>query len=739
MPLIAKSTTTLLTDAALEARRKIVESAFTVFDWHESGKFGWIECPGIAEHTTESSSKDCCVTIVGDKTGLRCFHHSCTDLVATKSEELQAAFAGLGDLRPLSPEEQHQLEQHRQAEHAVREREQALHDAASTLLPKILSTYRVDLGEFSMTSPTPVSPFPAEHYTQWLQLWNDDDVLWLGEPTDSASDNDDERRREDMKKHFRTVSDWKVAGTLTAPFPFTSPYTFKPGSYHRGKASIIRTRYLVIESDDLAEQDMLAVIRWVAQFTTLRAVLHTGNKSLHAWFDLPLASDGSVDRRWLNEMRIIAPALKLDEKMFSISQPCRVPGFLRDGQAWQRLLWINPDPKIVTPSRLPSSLLRPNTIATATATVTTNMVTAATNTMPPALAPSRRLDEFALGDDNGGCLLGRRFLNRGSDWLFVGQTGVGKTCAELQSSAQWALGRPFLGIEPSGPLKTLIIQSENDDGDIAHYRDNVFKFLGLSDTERKVVCDAVRIITDSSISGEAFVRAFDAVLAGMTDWKPDILMIDPLFAYLGDDVNSSKATATFIRNGLKPIIGRHRVGLMMQHHTNKPVLASNTRKLRGNEMAYSYSGHNDLANAFRAVSVLLSAEEERHFVLHIGKRGSAAGLVDAMGNPTNSVTVKWAEPTQGIGFEVVKTMAVPKSKPTEADLLAICPWATHVPAERLELDATKKLGFPRSEYRVMLAALMAEGKIHRWEIQRKGCRAAIGLSRSPQPSDEHQA
>ena len=51
--------------------------------------------------------------------------------------------------------------------------------------------------------------------------------------------------------------------------------------------------------------------------------------------------------------------------------------------------------------------------------------------------------------------------------LFVGPSGIGKTSASIQQDLLWSTGQPAFGIAPSGPLRILAIQAEDDDGDLS--------------------------------------------------------------------------------------------------------------------------------------------------------------------------------------------------------------------------------------------------------------------------------
>lgn len=92
-------------------------------------------------------------------------------------------------------------------------------------------------------------------------------------------------------------------------------------------------RYLVVESDSLTKDQVGAIFRWLDQAVdlSLRAVVDTAGKSLHGWFEFPTPDA-------LTELKIMLPALGCDSKMFGSSQPCRLPGGLRNGHI-QKLIY----------------------------------------------------------------------------------------------------------------------------------------------------------------------------------------------------------------------------------------------------------------------------------------------------------------------------------------------------------------------------------------------------------------
>jgi hypothetical protein len=65
----------------------------------------------------------------------------------------------------------------------------------------------------------------------------------------------------------------------------------------------------------------------------LVAIVDTAGKSLHGWFRYP-EHEFVVD-----DLKLVLPALQCDPKLFTPSQPVRLPGALRDGK-YQKLVYL---------------------------------------------------------------------------------------------------------------------------------------------------------------------------------------------------------------------------------------------------------------------------------------------------------------------------------------------------------------------------------------------------------------
>lgn len=233
-------------------------------------------------------------------------------------------------------------------------------------------------------------------------------------------------------------------------------------------------------------------------------------------------------------------------------------------------------------------------------------------------------------------LLGHRWLSKGGSCLWVGQTGMGKSSLNAQAAAVWALGMPFFGIKPTRPLRSLIIQAENDDGDIADIARGITNGLGLGNKIAELNQN-VHFAEKTAIAGDGFMPYARRLI---DQFQPDLLWIDPLFAFCGCDVSDQGMMSKFLRLGLQKLAQDTGVCNMVVHHTNKPRAQQPGGPAIG-EDAYSGSGTAEISNWARAV-IRIKKLQGGDFELVAAKRGSRAGLVDSAGKPADSVFIKHA-------------------------------------------------------------------------------------------------
>ncbi|MGD0093967.1 MAG: AAA family ATPase, partial [Planctomycetota bacterium] len=237
------------------------------------------------------------------------------------------------------------------------------------------------------------------------------------------------------------------------------------------------------------------------------------------------------------------------------------------------------------------------------------------------------------------CLLGHRYLCRGGGLLFIGESGLGKSSAIVQAASTWALGNSFFGITPSRPLKSIIIQAENDIGDMSEQVRGVVNGLDLAGAVESLR-ERVILVPECSLTGSAFVQ-FARGLA--LTHKPDLMFADPLLAYLGADVNEQKNVSAFLRNGLNPVGIQVGCGWVIVHHTSKPSRDPKAQtNIRASALSYFGLGSCELTNWARAILVLREIEEDL-YELRATKRGGRAGLRESEApdaGETNAVYIR---------------------------------------------------------------------------------------------------
>lgn len=246
-------------------------------------------------------------------------------------------------------------------------------------------------------------------------------------------------------------------------------------------------------------------------------------------------------------------------------------------------------------------------------------------------------------------VLGNRWLCRGGSCLLVAQTGAGKSALTTQAAMTWALGKDFFGIRPAvGPLRSLVIQSENDLGDVAESVQGTLAGLGFpqhSETARDIG-NKVAYYREAVRTGEDFGKLLrELVLAH----KADLVFVDPLLGFAGIDIADQEQASHFLRHIIQPVLTETGVILFSIHHTTKPKPKAEQTGATSGDLSYLGAGSAELANWHRAVMVLQKdtpAEgqpEQPHFTLRLAKRGGRAGLKDINGDFTTSIPLRHAK------------------------------------------------------------------------------------------------
>jgi len=259
---------------------------------------------------------------------------------------------------------------------------------------------------------------------------------------------------------------------------------------------------------------------------------------------------------------------------------------------------------------------------------------------PPADSPDRLIGKY-------------RYICRGGAAMLVGSAGIGKSSMTIQMCAAWGCGRDFLGIPCAKPLRILLVQAEDDDGDIGEVWDSVRAGLKLGHDEMNMLRENFAIVRDKVNTGEAFLRKLPQYIEAH---NPDLVVLNPLLSFIGGAIDKQEVTSAFLRNGLNRINKDDKFAYLLVHHTNKPQKSDGKSDTNWSEWMYKMSGSAELANYPRAIITLEPAKDEGKFWLRLAKRGTRAGVIAQVGEPNNP---------HGPSYEPTIKLAVKHSRETQ--------------------------------------------------------------------------
>lgn len=269
-------------------------------------------------------------------------------------------------------------------------------------------------------------------------------------------------------------------------------------------------------------------------------------------------------------------------------------------------------------------------------------------------------------------LVGWRWMCRGGNCLWSGGAGYGKSTLMAQFATTWAKNSPCFGVRPVRALKSLIIQSENDDFDVAEQYNGVLSGMDLTAEERELVDKNVIYVRVEAKSGSAFLSDLERLL---NLYRPDLSWIDPLFAFAGCDLMDAAKTGYFLREGLFPLFVKFKCCGNIIHHISKPP-----KEEKGNKATidYQYSafGSSEIQNAFRAVNSIHPINfADQIYKLVFSKRGRRARAKNTDGGVTSQIFIQQSDDPSKIFWSQVEEPEKPKSgkanarKYTEDDVL----------------------------------------------------------------------
>ena len=326
--------------------------------------------------------------------------------------------------------------------------------------------------------------------------------------------------------------------------------------------------------------------------------------------------------------------------------------------------------------------------------------------------------KIQMPDESESSLIQDRYLCRSGGLLLVGPTGIGKSSFVMQLSFSLALGRECFGIKPSQPLRTLLIQAENDDGDIVLMRDGVLRGMKINNVSSLESLHFHRRIDDKS--GLEVCGAIDKYLEQFKECEMpiDLVILDPAFAYIGGDALSQKDVTAFLRNGINPMIRKHNCGIIIVHHTNKPIRSSELgARWSAGDFAYLGAGSAEWANWPRAVLAICNIGSHEIFELSAPKRGANLRWRDGndervysryIAHATGESSIYWREPDKEEVEELLNESGSSSSK-TGREKYPSDKLLEFLPATAEEISSETNM--PVSSVKKLLSKLVKRGAV----------------------------
>ena len=259
-------------------------------------------------------------------------------------------------------------------------------------------------------------------------------------------------------------------------------------------------------------------------------------------------------------------------------------------------------------------------------------------------------------------LLGENWLFRGGWAALIGPTGQGKTSLELQASACWAIGLPFVGIYPEKPLRILIVQIENGELDLHEMASGIVEELAFRDEEIDRLRESLHVLTPSSPTPELFGDG-GAVAVQIRRTKPDLVIIDSLYKWLAKGTAADpEGVVEFIDRLLLPLCREVGCGALVSHHMGRSEV-ERIYNGKGNRMTDHYAGAGGMfvADSARATLLLVPEEAIGQYTLRAAKRGSRIGWRDNEGTKIFEKHIGWS-PGGHIGWRELDSRSVEKER-----------------------------------------------------------------------------
>ena len=477
--------------------------------------------------------------------------------------------------------------------------------------------FKVDLGGVAAV-PT------AQQFTTrelLLNCFKAEDVICI---TNEAGEDEDGRFFPATKGTFQTVQWWidnffgveakdKEMFHAKPQGAWIRINSIKADDYSGRDDSVASFRYVLVEFDTRPKEEQYAIFK--QSNLPISCIVDSGGKSLHAWV--------RVDAKDWEEWKVRR------EQVFAYLSDYEPDEMTKNPSRWSRLggVWRGEREQRI---------------------VELNIGCQNWDEWLSYLESSEVAQEITVDDlydydvDNDPTsVLGNRWLCQGGSLSVIGQSGIGKSSFLMQMAIMLAIGRDFFQIKVHRPFKCIVMQAENDTGDLAEAFKGIVSSMSLSDTEKDLLRKNIKFYRETVKVGESFVKQARRLIVHN---KADFFFADPLLSFAGGNLSEQAYASQFLRNWIQPVLMETKVVWVWLHHTGKPKAKDEVAGATISDLAYSGLGSSELVNWSREVAVLRRTDKMRPFFeLVLTKRGKRAGMHDKDGKSIVTMNLRHAE------------------------------------------------------------------------------------------------
>ena len=240
---------------------------------------------------------------------------------------------------------------------------------------------------------------------------------------------------------------------------------------------------------------------------------------------------------------------------------------------------------------------------------------------------------------------GGPWLERGCAALIVGTSGIGKSILAMHLLLALASGVKIFGLDCVKPRRVLYIQSEDQDNRVSHDREDCLAemremFWEITDEQWAAARKRITTVKMTGYTGKGFLDVVAAILeqAQSAGDPYDVVIINPLYAFIGGNICDSAYVTPFLRGGkiggrgedtrgLQYLLEKYNVATIIFHHTPKPPSANELKQwMRSAFPEYQGAGSSDLTNWVRSAMLMMKVEGHPNVVcVTAGKGGARLG------------------------------------------------------------------------------------------------------------------